>query len=51
MRLILARLLWNFDLELMPESRTWNDQKIYVLWEKGAINVKLFPVLRESPRK
>ncbi|KAK4149601.1 hypothetical protein C8A00DRAFT_46804 [Chaetomidium leptoderma] len=47
MRLILARLLWNFDLELMPESRKWNDQKIYTLWEKGAINVKL----SAAPRK
>ncbi|KAL2163757.1 hypothetical protein VTH06DRAFT_5816 [Thermothelomyces fergusii] len=46
MRLILARLLWNFDLELMPESRRWNEQKIYILWEKGAINVKLTPVSR-----
>ncbi|KAK4176312.1 putative isotrichodermin C-15 hydroxylase [Triangularia setosa] len=51
MRLILARLLWNFDLELMPESEDWNDQKIYVLWEKGAINVKLSPVKRESAGK
>ncbi|AEO60272.1 hypothetical protein MYCTH_2129362 [Thermothelomyces thermophilus ATCC 42464] len=47
MRLILARLLWNFDLELMPESRSWNEQKIYSLWDKGAINVKLTPVPRE----
>jgi hypothetical protein len=47
MRLILARLLWNFDLELMPESRNWSDQKTYILWDKGAINVKLSPVLRE----
>lgn len=46
MRLILARLLWNFDLELMPESRNWKDQKIYTLWEKGALNVKLTPVAR-----
>lgn len=46
MRLILARLLWNFDLELMPESRNWNDQKIYTLWEKGAMDVKLTPVSR-----
>ncbi|KAH6632811.1 cytochrome P450 [Chaetomium tenue] len=51
MRLILARLLWNFDLELMPESRNWSAQKIFTLWEKGGINVKLFPVLRESPNK
>ncbi|KAL2179505.1 P450 monooxygenase [Thermothelomyces heterothallicus CBS 202.75] len=47
MRLILARLLWNFDLELMPESRRWNEQKIYSLWDKGAINVKLTPVSRD----
>lgn len=46
MRLILARLLWNFDLELMPESRNWADQKIYTLWQKGAINVKLTPVAK-----
>ncbi|KAK4205300.1 putative isotrichodermin C-15 hydroxylase [Triangularia verruculosa] len=51
MRLILARLMWNFDLELMPESENWNDQKIYTLWEKGAINVKLTPVVRESTGK
>lgn len=46
MRLILARVLWNFDLELMPESKSWNQQKIYTLWEKGAMNVKLTPVAR-----
>ncbi|KAK4142249.1 Isotrichodermin C-15 hydroxylase [Dichotomopilus funicola] len=44
MRLILVRLLWNFDLELMPESKTWNKQKIYLLWEKLPLNVKLIPV-------
>lgn len=42
----MARLLWNFDLELMPESEEWNRQRIYVLWEKGAINVRLTPVVR-----
>jgi cytochrome P450 len=46
MRLLLARLIWNFDLELMPESRTWNDQKVFTLWQKGEINVKLSPVSR-----
>ncbi|KAK3984527.1 cytochrome P450 [Cladorrhinum sp. PSN332] len=47
MRLILARLLWNFDLELMPDSNKWNEQKVYTLWEKGSINIKLKPVIRE----
>ncbi|KAL2261273.1 hypothetical protein VTK26DRAFT_4494 [Humicola hyalothermophila] len=46
MRLILARLLWNFDLELMPESRNWNDQRVYLIWEKGTMNVKVIPVSR-----
>jgi hypothetical protein len=43
----MARLIWNFDLELMPESRTWDDQKVFSLWQKGAINVKLSAVSRE----
>ncbi|KAH8658506.1 cytochrome P450 [Xylariales sp. PMI_506] len=41
MRLILTRLLWNFDLELMPESKNWDNQKIYSLWQKGSLKVKL----------
>ncbi|KFY12419.1 hypothetical protein V492_03889 [Pseudogymnoascus sp. VKM F-4246] len=46
MRLILARVLWNFDLELAPESENWADQEIFSLWEKGQLHVKLTPVLR-----
>ncbi|KAE8153054.1 cytochrome P450 [Aspergillus avenaceus] len=34
MRLILARVLWNFDIELCQESYDWNQQRSYVLWEK-----------------
>ncbi|KXG49876.1 Cytochrome P450, E-class, group I [Penicillium griseofulvum] len=34
MRLILARVLWKFDLELCEESQAWNDQKSYTLWDK-----------------
>ncbi|CAG8948790.1 hypothetical protein HYFRA_00001912 [Hymenoscyphus fraxineus] len=41
MRLILAKILWNFDLELMPESRDWDNQKTYALWEKTPLMVKL----------
>ena len=41
MRLILARVLWNFDLELCDESRGWSEQKSYVLWEKPALWCKL----------
>ncbi|KFY23056.1 hypothetical protein V493_06128, partial [Pseudogymnoascus sp. VKM F-4281 (FW-2241)] len=48
MRLILAQVLWNFDLELTTESENWADQKIYSLWEKTPLYVKLTPVMRES---
>ncbi|CAI6029751.1 unnamed protein product [Clonostachys chloroleuca] len=41
MRLIFARLLWTYDIELMPESENWNDQKIFALWEKKELKVKL----------
>ncbi|KAI9149656.1 Trichothecene C-4 hydroxylase [Paramyrothecium foliicola] len=41
MRLILARLLWNFDLELCPESNDWNDQKTHYLWEKHQLMCKV----------
>ena len=46
MRLILARLMWNFDLE--RPSRTdlprWENQKIYWFWEKQAT----YASIRES---
>lgn len=47
MRLILARLLWNFDLELQSKCKNWiAEQKTYTLWEKGNLDVKLKPVKR-----
>lgn len=41
MRMILARVLWKFDLELSPESDGWEKQKVYTLWDKGPLMVKL----------
>ena len=46
MRLMLARLLWKFYLEIMPDSIGWDKQKVYVLWEKGDLNVKITEVSR-----
>lgn len=44
MRIILARVLWNFDLRLADESRDWlSRQKIYLLWEKSPLYVYLTP--------
>ncbi|KAJ3545029.1 hypothetical protein NM208_g2727 [Fusarium decemcellulare] len=48
MRLILTHLIWNFDLELMQDSKDWDKQRAYFVWEKGALNVKLTPVSREK---
>ena len=39
MRIILAKLLWNFDFELRPESENWIDQKVYLLWVKPPLMV------------
>ena len=44
MRLILARVLWNFDLKLEAESANWADHRAFVLWEKPPLMVTLKPV-------
>lgn len=47
MRLILANTLWHFDLELCPESKNWQDQRVYIIWEKQPLMCKLKPAKRE----
>lgn len=47
MRLILARLLWKFDLEMMPGGEGWSDQKVFFLWDKKKLDVKLTEVVRD----
>jgi hypothetical protein len=34
-------VLYNFDLELMPESENWTDQKISIVWQKRPLMVRL----------
>jgi cytochrome P450 len=41
MRLILAKFLYNFDLELDPRTVDWADQNVSILWEKHPLLVKL----------
>jgi len=47
MKVIIARLVWNFDLVLQPESHSWPDnQKAFIVWEKGPLWVQLKQVER-----
>jgi hypothetical protein len=41
MRLILAKFLWHFDLELQAESLHWSVQNSFSLWNRPALWVKL----------
>ncbi|KAI0003504.1 cytochrome P450 [Xylariaceae sp. FL0662B] len=43
MRIILARFLYNFDLELCPQSQDWIKQKSWTLWKKPPLMVKVSP--------
>ena len=47
MRLILARALWAFDLQLCQESKGWiHGMKVYAFFEKPQLMVKLSPARR-----
>jgi cytochrome P450 len=47
MRLIFAKMLWHFDIELADDTQKWiEDQYIYTTWEKIPLKIKLTPVER-----
>ncbi|EKG21786.1 Cytochrome P450 [Macrophomina phaseolina MS6] len=41
LRLVIANLLWRFDMELDPQSARWDEQKVYFNWERKPLWVKL----------
>jgi cytochrome P450 len=48
MKIILARVIWNFDLELCEESLGWLEgQRFYVVAERPELMVRLKPVVRD----
>ncbi|KYK57378.1 hypothetical protein DCS_04387 [Drechmeria coniospora] len=49
MRLIMTRLLLDFDMELMDPAQDWMDQKAFTLWEKLPLMVRLKPVRKYNP--
>ncbi|KAK8076680.1 hypothetical protein PG994_003952 [Apiospora phragmitis] len=47
MRLILAKIVYNFDMRIADESRGWlTGQKAFALWDKPPLQVYLTPVVR-----
>lgn len=52
MRLIMGRLLWNFDIASADGAQQWDPtgemkhMRAYLTWEKPELNVKLIPVQR-----
>ncbi|MCJ1392220.1 hypothetical protein MMC18_005087 [Xylographa bjoerkii] len=46
MRLILVKLIWNFDLVPVRKVGEWGDQKTYILWQKEPLEVGLRNVER-----
>lgn len=43
MRIILARMIFNFDMELDQPSDDWTDQQCFILWDKKPLMVQLTP--------
>lgn len=49
MRLILAKIIWSFDLELDPKSKNWIEEcKVTLLWRKPELDVIVKEVKRAS---
>ena len=44
MRLLLATVILHFDMKLCEESKGWNNQRVFLLWEKVPLMVNLTPV-------
>lgn len=48
MRLIFAKVLFHFDLELVDKKKDWTgQQKVFTVWAKTPLEVRLHPVKRE----
>lgn len=45
LRVIMAKLLWTFDMKLTDDSLDWvKSNKNYVFWEKPALPIQFSPV-------
>jgi len=48
LRLILAKVLYHFDLHLLPDSNNWADQKVWVIWDKQPMHVTLTRAIKQE---
>ncbi|KAL5358523.1 cytochrome P450 [Aspergillus floccosus] len=46
MRLILAKIIFNFDMKIADDAHDWIKQKNFLMWQKRPLNVHLTPVVR-----
>jgi len=48
MRIILARLIWGFDIEMVERTKgeDWLEQRVLLFWEKKPLFVKVREVIR-----
>ena len=46
MRVVLAKLLWHFDITMQPESSHWDEVRSYIVWEKAPLWTRLKNVVR-----
>lgn len=51
-RLLIAKLLWSFDMELVPGQRLdWErDFKLYAIWHRPEVYVRFVPVVRDGEK-
>lgn len=51
MRIILSRLVWEFDWELKNTDLDWErDTELKLLWKKPDLRVRFKPVVREEQK-
>lgn len=48
MRLVMAKLLWRFDMELVQGGKDWKEgQRVWGFWVKPPLTCRLRPVERD----
>ena len=47
MRVVMARMVFDFDMELSERSKNWlKEAKVYTIWKKTELFLRLTPVKR-----